>query len=471
MAIRRGIPPLLVLLALGGCTADEPSGVQVGEVRRAPVSEVVEAPGTIGARATATLRSPAQGTVAKVYVRDGERVEKGRILVRISSPQAEDQLDQARKADELASASANAPRPAFAAPTVNLAGLDTRELDREVARRFDRARREARKVEDATARKHLLGAIDLAEEQHRAQRRALAAIMRDLNRSVNGVLSQLTGQLSSGLGGLTESMASLQAASRTQTRAALRTARATVAGLSVKAPFDGVVTLGTSSGGGGGAPDLSALLGQVGGGLGQATGGLGGAAEGTGGGTGGGSAIAAGVPVGAGDPVVTVTDVSALNVSADVDETDVLLVKRGTPAQIELDAVPGATYTAEVTGVGITPLQGTTGGVSYPVRLKLGSGRYDDGRKAPTPKPGMSAVTRLTVKDSPDAVAVPASAVVTSGRDSVVWAVRADGTAERRTVRLGAQGEALVEVLSGLAPGDQVVVRGADGVRAGQRVR
>jgi multidrug efflux pump subunit AcrA (membrane-fusion protein) len=51
----------------------------------------------------------------------------------------------------------------------------------------------------------------------------------------------------------------------------------------------------------------------------------------------------------------------------------------------------------------------------------------------------------------------------------VVWLVRA-GKAERRVVKLGAQGDTEVEVLSGVLVGDQIVVRGADTVRQGQDV-
>lgn len=462
VTIRRGLPPLLLVLTLTACTADEPSQVQIAEVRRASVSEVVEAPGTVGARATATLRSPAQGTVAKLYVNDGDRVGKGDIIAKIKSPQAQDQLKQARQAVDAAT-SMSVPRAAFSAPTLRLPTLDTSALDRKVRRHFERAREAAKKVEDKEARKQLLAAIDLAQDQHRAQRAALSAITRDLSRSVNDVLSQFTGQLTSGLGGLTASMESFRATSRSQARTALKAAQNTVDSLTIKAPFAGIVTLGRSGGGGGG--DLSGLLGQLPAGPAAAlSGGQGPPA--TGGGT---QVIATGVPVSAGDVIATVTDVSELSLSADVDETDVLLVDAGTPAEVELDAVPGATYTAEVTGVGVTPKEGTTGGVSYPVRLTLGEGVYDDGRKAPTPKPGMSAVIRLTVKESPDALAVPASAVVTSGRDTVVWAVR-DGVAERRVVRLGAQGDDMIEILDGLSPGERVVVRGADSVRQGQRL-
>ncbi|MFC4112708.1 efflux RND transporter periplasmic adaptor subunit [Nonomuraea zeae] len=447
MTIRRGAAPLLVLLALTGCTSDEQPGVQVGDVTRAPVTEVVEAPATIGARASATLRSPAQGTIAKLYVREGDHVRKGRPLAKIRSPQAQDQLKQARQASKTA-------EPASFTPSVSLPSLDTGAFDRKVAVHFAKARKEAKKVKDAQARRQLLSAIDLAQAQHRAQTRALASITTQLNRSISGILSGVTS-------GLSSSMASLQAASKSQAKAAVKAAKSTVDSLTIKAPFSGVVTFGRASGGGGAGGGVESLLSQLpGGGQLPSVPSAGSSA---------GSPVATGVPVSAGDPIVTVTDVSELTLDADVDETDVLLVEKGAKAEVELDAVPGATYTAAVTGIGVTPMEGTTGGVSYPVRLRLGPGTFDDGSRAPTPKPGMSAVTRLTVRESPSAVAAPASAIVSSGRESVVWAIR-NGVAERRVVKLGAQGDAVVEVLSGLSVGERIVVKGADSVRQGQRL-
>jgi multidrug efflux pump subunit AcrA (membrane-fusion protein) len=466
VTIRRGIPPLLIGLTLliSSCSQDETPKVQIGEARHAPVSEVVEAPATVGARATATLRSPAAGTVAKLYVHDGETVDKGEILAKISSPQAEDQLKQAQQAERQAS------RPVrlgggVAAPSIRLASLNlTSSLDRKVARGFANARTAARKIKDRQVRAQLLAAIDSAETQHRAQRAALNEITQGLTRSVNQVFSQVSGQIGAGLGGLASSMSSLQAASRTQAKAAAKVAKTTVKGLVIKAPFNGVVTLGGPSGGG--SPNLGSLIGQLPAGLaGQAGSAAGGAGASTSGGT-----VATGVPVAAGDAIATVTDVSKLTLSADVDETDVLLVTPGVKAEVELDAVSGATYRAKVTGVGVTPKEGTTGGVSYPVRLTLGQGAYDDGGEAPVPKPGMSAVVRLTVRESPDAVAIPAASIVTSGKDTVVWVVRGDGSAERRVVKLGAQGDASVEVARGLSAGERVVVKGADTVRPGQKL-
>lgn len=428
-------------------------------VTRTTVSEVVEAPATVGARATATLTAPASGTVARLYVQDGDTVKKGQILARISSPQARQQLSAARKADRQAA------RPvSFGSGPVSVRLPRLRlpsSLDAHVARSFAQARKAAKSIGDRAARARLLAAIDAADKRQRAQRRALGEVLDGLTRSLDQTLSQVSGQVSAGMSGLSASMASLRAASRSQTRAAVHAAEQTVDALVVRAPFGGVVTLGGASSAAG-AAGLGALVSQLPAGLASQAGAAAAAPAGRSGGT-----IATGVPVAAGDAIVTVTDVSVLTLSADVDETDVLLVRRGTQAEVEFDAVTGATYAGSVTGVGVTPKEGATGGVSYPVRLRLGRGAYDDGSAAPAPKPGMSAVVRLAVRRSENATAVPASAIVTSGRETIVWAVRG-GKAERRVVRLGAQGDAVVEILSGVSPGERVVVKGADAVRPGQ---
>jgi RND family efflux transporter MFP subunit len=249
-----------------------------------------------------------------------------------------------------------------------------------------------------------------------------------------------------------------------QTRAAVRSAERTVRALTIKAPFDGVVGLGGPASGGGG---LGAMLGQLPQGLpqGPPTGApsvpAGGAKDAT--------SIATGAPITAEDAVVTVTDVSRLSLAADVDETDVLRVAEGVRADVEFDAVQGGTYTAEVTGVGVTPTESTGGGVTYKVTLALGNGTLSGGGAAPRPKPGMSAVVNLRVREQRGVLSVPSSAIVSSGRESIVWVV-AGGRAQRRVVGLGAQGDTAVEVVRGLREGERIVVRGADSVQQGEEL-
>ncbi|HEX2312736.1 MAG TPA: efflux RND transporter periplasmic adaptor subunit, partial [Thermomonospora sp.] len=224
---------------------------------------------------------------------------------------------------------------------------------------------------------------------------------------------------------------------------------------------------GGPPGGGGGLGDLAGQLppqlqGQAGG-L-DALGGLGGGGPTTP------SSVAQGAPIGANSAVVTVTDVSELTVRADVDETDVLRVRPGVTAEVELDAVEGATYPAAVTSVGVTPGEAATGGgVTYRVTLRLRRGTDTDGAPAPWPKPGMSAVVNLRIREVRNVLSIPSSAVLTSGRDSAVWVVSA-GRARRRVIRVGAQGDATVQVLSGLRAGERIVVRGAGSVEDGQEL-
>jgi RND family efflux transporter MFP subunit len=175
--------------------------------------------------------------------------------------------------------------------------------------------------------------------------------------------------------------------------------------------------------------------------------------------------LAAGDRVTTGDPVVTIVDVSEIGLQGEVDETDVLLVSPGVTADVELDAAPGLRYRATVHTVDLLPTPSSRGGVSYRIRLQFEARSPD----LPTPRPGMSAVAHLRVRTAESAPSVPAAAVFTSDVGDTVWVVR-DGRAQRQRVELGVQGEDLVEVRSGVRPGDRVVVSGADKVSAGQEV-
>jgi multidrug efflux pump subunit AcrA (membrane-fusion protein) len=429
-----------LLLVVSACSGDGSSGIEVAEVSRATVTEVVEAPATVTARASATVAAAASGTVATLRVREGQRVRSGRVLLRLESPEARKALRQARKADaQVASAGSSAGVP------TTLAGA--READAQAQRAFDRAERAARRIPDRQARQQALSALRVSETQYDAARAAA---------------DQAAAQLAAGLGSLSAAVSALSSAQRVQTRAAVDVAQRTVRALTVRAPIAGTVSLNPApEAGSSGASDLlsqlpESLQSQAG----QAFGGSGTAVTAT---------LAEGAPVTSGQPLLSVTDVSTLSLTAQVDETDVLLVRPGVRASAELDAVPDATYAATVTSTDPAPTTSARCGVSYLVRLSLGAGTAADDGTAPTPRPGMSAVVGLTVRTARDVVAVPSSAVFRDGRRDAVWVV-ANGVARQRVVRLGAQGDARVEVLEGLETGERLVARGADRVRDGQRL-
>ncbi|HVM28697.1 MAG TPA: efflux RND transporter periplasmic adaptor subunit [Mycobacteriales bacterium] len=434
-----------VALARSG---DDLPQVQLAEVVRADVAEVVEAPGNVTARASATLTSPADAVVEAVLVQDGESVTAGQVLVRLASPSAQERL----RAAETAAANAAAAR--VDVPRADLSPLQD-ALDAAATASFNAGYAAAAQLPDPEQRAAAERQVAEAEQRY-AQSSAAA---REAMRSADA-----------GAGSLESALNAVGGAQRAQAQAAVTAARGVVDALTVTAPIDGVVTLGAVEGGGGGG-DLSGLVGSLPAEVqGQAEALLGGGGS-AGAPTTTSSALTAGQTVSSGSSLLTVTDLSGLGVTAEVDETDVLLVQPGVQADVEIDAVPGAVYGATVASVDVAPTASTRGGVGYRVRLVLAEGRTDDGEPAPSPKPGMSAIVDLQVRSSGSgALAVPTSAVVRDGADDAVLVVE-DGVVERRVVRLGAQGEDRVEVVSGVEAGERVVARDADRLTDGQRVQ
>lgn len=74
--------------------------------------------------------------------------------------------------------------------------------------------------------------------------------------------------------------------------------------------------------------------------------------------------------------------------------------------------------------------------------------------------PGASTDATLVVKSKPQALTLPPASVVTRDNHTVVYVVR-DGRAESRPVELGWAEVDWVEIVTGLSPGDRVVVEGA----------
>jgi membrane fusion protein (multidrug efflux system) len=84
-------------------------------------------------------------------------------------------------------------------------------------------------------------------------------------------------------------------------------------------------------------------------------------------------------------------------------------------------------------------------------------------------RPGMFMNVWLEVAKRENAVIVPEEAVVGEGPLQFVFAVR-DNRVERKIVKLGQREPGKVEVVEGVAAGDQIIVRGVQRVRAGMQV-
>jgi multidrug efflux pump subunit AcrA (membrane-fusion protein) len=419
---------------------------------RASVAELVDAPGNVTARAVATLSAPADGILADLRVDPGDPVSAGQILAVMDSPAAQTRLKQAEQALDAAKRAGRGAGGGASRRTELT--RNQRATDQAAARAFAAARDAAAKITEPGLRDAQLAQVRAAEQQYATAARAADQAVR---------AAQL------GVAQLSAAVSALGTAQRLQAQQAYDLARSTVDALTLRAPVGGVVQFGGTATGTGPADTLTGLLGAAGvvggaGGVGPNSGRLAGPAV-----PGVDEAVPLGGRVTAGTPIMTVVDLTELGLVAEVDETDVLLVTPGLSATVEFDAATGATYDARVRAVDVLPAAAARAGVSYRVRLALAEGRYADGRIAPAPRPGMSAVAHLRVRHADDVVTVPAAAVFSNqGRDNV-WLVRA-GRAERVTVTVGVQGSELVQILDGVESGQRLVVGGTDQIRTGQQI-
>jgi membrane fusion protein, heavy metal efflux system len=152
------------------------------------------------------------------------------------------------------------------------------------------------------------------------------------------------------------------------------------------------------------------------------------------------------------ETLFTVADLSQVWLWIDLYERDLAHVAPGDRVEVRLDARPDERFAGELAYVAaeVDPESRT---VRARVDLANPGGRL---------KPGMFARVSLAAGREPVPVlAVPRSAVQRDGAESIVFVRTAPGRFERREVEIGRTTDDLVEILGGVAAGDQVVVEGA----------
>lgn len=161
--------------------------------------------------------------------------------------------------------------------------------------------------------------------------------------------------------------------------------------------------------------------------------------------------VTAGEFLPAGEVAYRIADLSTVWVIGKVYESDLPFVRLGQEARMTLDYLPGTTYVGRVTYVYPFLEPGTR---EIPVRMEFHNPGYQL-------KPGMYATIRVRSRIAEDAVLVPATAVIDTGERQLVFVQRGAGRFEPRRVRVGMRtlGDRF-QVLSGLAPGETVVVSG-----------
>ncbi len=148
-------------------------------------------------------------------------------------------------------------------------------------------------------------------------------------------------------------------------------------------------------------------------------------------------------------------DPGRIRITAIVDERDIARVRTGAAAMMSSDAWPGKTIAAHVSEV--TP-GGDPAQRAFRVRLLP-----DAAGNLPL---GMTLEVNIVSRKDDRAVLVPVAALA----DGHVWVVAA-GKARQRQVRSGIDGTDKVQILSGVRPGESVIVAPPAGLKDGQAVK
>ncbi len=179
----------------------------------------------------------------------------------------------------------------------------------------------------------------------------------------------------------------------------------------------------------------------------------------------------------AGTEMLRIADFSQMEVLVDVNENDIIRIKQGDTAIVDVDAYPNRKFTGVVTqiansakNIGSSIDQVT----NFEVKIFLISESYSDleinGRNPF--RPGMSASVSIQTDRKDSALAIPLQAITTRSdlaSDSLrktlgvnesleqVFVIKEDNSVDVRIITTGIQDLSNIEVLSGLEEGEKIV--------------
>ncbi len=198
-----------------------------------------------------------------------------------------------------------------------------------------------------------------------------------------------------------------------------------------------------------------------------------------------------------GTVLLTIADLSVVEAEIEIDETDIVHVELGQPAEVRIDAFADRVFAAEVIEVGKSPI--TSGATTQAINFKVVVRVLET---VPGARPGLSCTADIVTATRDQAVAVPIQALILREvrvdengaiieQDPLAELIAAaegasadgdngagelqelegafvleDGRAVFRPIEVGIAGERHFEVLSGLDVGQEVVTGPFDVIRS-----
>jgi HlyD family secretion protein len=443
---------ILVTAALVGCQAQTSStaatALQTATIQRGNLTATLSAAGAVAAQSQVTLMFQTSGQVKEIDVQVGGKVKAGQVLAKLDATDLERAVSNAQIALDTSKVqlqkTQEGPKPADVesaraslanAQAAYKAALDKYNLsDAQLAvarvqvdqqkAALDRAQLaydwEANNWLDPnptlsaqyTTLTNTLAAYNLAVDAYNQQ---AVGINDTALRSAASQVASAQYQLDNLLNTPTpQAVASAEAQVR-QNEASLQQAQISLANASVIAPFDGTVG------------DIYAVVGQQ---------------------------------VSASTQALALVDLSKLDLTITLAETDVPQVQVGQKAQIMLDALQGQVFTGTVTEIDLVGTV-TSGVVNYAATISV------DNPDASI-LPGMSATANIILAQRDNVLLVPNRAVRTVGTRLRTVTVLYEGQLIDVPVTIGLTGDTQSEVLSGLQEGDVVVLNSQTATTTGR---
>ena len=160
-------------------------------------------------------------------------------------------------------------------------------------------------------------------------------------------------------------------------------------------------------------------------------------------------------------PLTTVVDIDTVKVEVNVPERYLGQLKNGQKIAFKVAAFPKDEFTGEV--FFISPqLEAATRTALVKARIENLGGKL---------RGGMFANLDLSLQLRELALLVPETAIINNADVTMVFAIATNGTAVMKPVKIGLRIAGRAEILSGLSPGEMVVVEGTQKLRPGATVR
>lgn len=433
----------LIALVVGGIWWSKRGqvAVQTGKVGRGDLASIVTASGEIKPPPDklANVNANSYGKITAIYVKEGDQVKKGQLLLRTEDIQQGADVEAQQAALKTAQADAQG---AEAAVQSAAASLKTSQAD------LAQAEAKYNQAKDDYARGERLYGDKLIAQQVFDQRRSDYEVAQASLQASQARVAQAKALYQQAIYNRDMSHARI-AQNRAQLVRATDVRNKTV----YTSPLNGVVT------------SLPVHEGEN---------------------------VVPGIQNQPGSVLFQASDLSVITAEVKVDETDIVNVKLGQPADVNIDAIPNKTFKGHVTEIGQSAVSRTTGQTTSTSTTSEEAKDFkvvvtlDD--PPPGLRPGLSTTAKVTTATRQNALTIPIQALTIRTRRELeepskgskgqtlaaerqpspkdkdkgkeelqgVFVVR-NGRAVFVSVETGIMGTTDVEVLKGLQPGDEIV--------------